>query len=342
MNASPVLRRKTRPAPVATDAPSPARLWRRSVVHGLARITGLTAAVEDVRFDVGGPETLPELAGEGALVALLEGPAGFALAVVDADVMAALVEVQTLGRVLRRPVTPRAPTSIDAAMVTEPLDRMLAAHDLLVDGGAAAAAGGPGPKTSGKVKGGGTDPDVPADDDETWQGPRNAGFRYATQIKRVDQIAAALADVQHHTVRFDLDLGSGARRGAIVLAFPEPPDTRSGPAGGPGADEEWSDRIHSTVMQTEMPLRAALGRLHRPIQDVTALQVGDILALPRMSLDQVRLTTPGGDTLAMGRLGRTGSVKAVRIDPTAIRSMPTFEPGHLPSQLGPQGSEGPK
>ncbi len=335
MNASPVLRRKTRPAAVATDAPSPARLWRRSVVHGLARIAGLTAAVEDVGFDAGGPETLPALVGEGALVALLEGPAGFALAILDAEVMAALVEVQTLGRVLSRPVAPRAPTSIDAAMITDPLDRMLAAHDLLVEGGGSAPEA-PKPKPAGKGAGQGTgsgaETDATSADDETWQGPRNAGFRYATQIKRVDQITPALADVQHHTVRFDLDLGSGARRGAIVLAFPEPPDARAGPSGGRAADVEWSDSIEATVMQTEMPLRAALGRLHRPIQDVTALQVGDILALPRMSLDQVRLTTPGGDTLAMGRLGRTGSVKAVRIDPTAIRPMPAFEAGQLPSQ----------
>ncbi len=287
------MQRKARPPDKAVRpvAPSPARLWRRAAVHGLSKTAGLAARIEEVEFRAATPEDLAGMVDAGTMIALLEGPAGFALALLDAEGLAALIEAQTMGRVLRRPLDGRSPSGIDAAMIADPLDRVLDAHDRLLTELAGPAAA---PARGAAISDGS---DVP-------------GYRYATHLTQSRQIAVALADAPHVLVTIALEFGEGARRGTLHLAFPDAPDAEAAVASG-----DWHARMEASVMQAEVPLRAVLARVRKPIHEVTGLAVGDLLVLPRTALDHVKMTAAGGVTVVEARLGRSGPSKAVRLFP---------------------------
>ncbi len=244
---------------------------------GLAATAGL---VEEARTTL---DPFIEGLPEPALLALLEGPGErFGLVVLDTQVLAALIEMQTTGRVVARPAEPRVPTRTDAIMCADFIDRTLELVDERVR------------------------------EAELEVAPAVTGFRYAIALAEARAIAMSLEDIPYRRFRFDIDLGQGAKSGVmqILLPFDPPGERRKG-----GAEAEaFADAMRAQVMETEAVLTATLFRREMTLAQAARLQVGDILTLPRETLTAVSLEALDGKVVARGRLGQQNGHRAVRLE----------------------------
>lgn len=290
-NADTLMRRKIgagRPAP-GSDAADPPALWRRAVSRGLHGAIGMQARLTAFEQADLSPGDLLRLPGASDLVALLEGAGGgFGLAILDPALLASMVEMQTAGRVAPRPAPERVPTDTDAAMVADPLDRVLA---LLEAGGED-----------------GADP--------------VRGLRYATRVQRPEALAPRLADVPHRLFALTLDLGQGARVGVLRLAVPQGVET-PGAAAAPDRCPDWQDRLSGAVLRGAVTLDARLPGLRLSVADLAALAPGAVLPLEPEALTQARLVVRGHE-VARARLGQAQGFRALRL---SLAADPSDAPG---------------
>lgn len=200
---SAVLARMLRPARAAPSAGmSGARAWTRALPRVSELKVGLIVSVEG--HDTGVTD-LTALLGEWdehALSLSVAGPGGArGLAVLSTELLAALIEVQTVGRVTNRAVTPRAPTAVDAALAGHVIDAWLAELAEVRAGSAAAA----------------------------WRHTRRIADARAGKL--------ALDDGVYEVETVHLSLGNGARTGTVRLVVPEGADALAerADAGGTGA-----------------------------------------------------------------------------------------------------------
>jgi flagellar motor switch protein FliM len=184
-----ILRRKAKQAPVRRPRDGAGEVWRRVLPRLAADGFGLELTVAG--FTEQTVDLHAELAPEdGALLLFLTdaygGPGG--LAVADAPLVTALVEVQTTGRVTSARRDPRRPTAVDAALVRHALDGWLA-------GLANARGEATAPSVYGQA------PDV-----------------RAALLK--------LEEGRWTETQVDLDLGGGKRAGRLTMYIPLPQEAR--------------------------------------------------------------------------------------------------------------------
>ncbi|MBJ3762837.1 FliM/FliN family flagellar motor switch protein [Maribius pontilimi] len=260
---------------------TPERVWRRAVQHGLMRAIGLEAVIGEVTCDTILPDAAGDLVEDGALVALLDGPLGYGLIVVSRDLLGAMLEMLTLGRVQKRPLSDRVVTATDAAILADPLDRVLATQQALVaEMGVATLA---------------------------------SGYRFATRIENTREIALSLEDETHDLFTIALEAGPGGpRSGKLTLVLPRAPVAPTDEAG----PQDWNARIESRVLGAQVPLTAELTRLSLSVRALQNLKPGDTLPLGRHAINDVKIVSTGGQPLCVGRLGQSGGRKAVRIGVT--------------------------
>jgi len=275
------LRRKlgaSRP-PVAVPMMTLARAWRLALVHGLSEAAGLILTMEDLQGRTIEPIDMPQLMERGDLAILLEGHNGFGVALFDVQFTAALIEAQTMGRVLVRPAASRMPTPTDGAMVADPLDRVLGLFETHA---------------------------------RTVEGAETCfGMRFATPLGDGRAVMLALPDEPHVLTEFILSFGGTDRRGRLRLILPAKLVT---PALNSVGDPDWQDRIERNLLGAQADLTAVLTRLHLPIERVTNFRVGEMLPISAKALSQVALTTCTGTIVAQGRLGQAGGNKAMLLD----------------------------
>ncbi|SHJ39050.1 flagellar motor switch protein FliM [Palleronia salina] len=280
-NPSP-LRRKIRDAP--TDAAphllTPERVWRRSVSHGFVRSIALEATVQEIAQTTVTPEDLRETVAPGSLVALLDGPAGYGLAILDPGGLAAMIEVQTMGRVQSRGLADRPVTALDAAMVADALDRVLAVQETLAA--------------------------------EMGAGRMMSGYRFAMRIANLREIALSLDDAPHDRVSISFAAGPGGPRQARLDIVLPRRDVAAASSDGP-VSSAWSQGLEQRLLGAEVTLRATLAQTRMTAADLQALAPGDTIALPQGALGAVALVGPGGHVLGTGRLGQSGGQKAIRL-----------------------------
>lgn len=262
----------------APPPPSPQRVWRRAVVHGLTRGLGLEVAAREAAVDPCLPDAAIALMQEGTLAALLDSPGGYGVAMLDAGSLSALVEWQTAGRLRAVAAAPRRPTATDAAMVADLLDRILSTQEAMV------AELAP--------------PRAPT------------GFRYATALAEPREIGLHLSDSTHDHWRIDLALGpDGKREGRLDLVLPREPSTPQ-----KKRSDGWERQIEARVMGCEIALTAQLARVTMGADRLRALAAGERITLPMRTISTVRVLGPGGDHVAIGRLGQSAGRKALRIE----------------------------
>ncbi|WP_099823365.1 FliM/FliN family flagellar motor switch protein [Oceaniglobus indicus] len=289
-----VLRRMMgeRPPPTPdVDEMTLERAWRLGIVRGLSRAIDLTCTVTSYRTAPLPAADIVSQIEAGDLAVLLEGTAGFGAAVLDAQVLAAMIESQTMGRVLSRTAAPRPVTRTDAAMAADPLDLVLSEFEARAEGlnGAESA----------------------------------AALRFATLPSGPEALALALPDEPHVLTEIVLRLGDGERTGRMrfILPLPRAPDPESAEDSGP----EWADGLERSVLASTVTLTAVLARLTMPVDAVARLAPGDLLMLNPKALSQVVMTGCTGQATARGRLGQSGGMKAVLLqdpDPPALSVLP--------------------
>lgn len=253
------------------------------------------------------PEALEPL----SLIALIEGPEeGLGILALPPETLSVLLEVQTMGTLAKAAPPPRKPTRIDASMVADFLDTVLA----------------------------GIEESLAETEAVVWAG----GFRYASYLDDPRPLGLLLEDIGYRLWQVEMGFGAGAeRRGKLVWAvpvngrgqalrrWPGMTDTPTGP--GPGAATlevqkaaEWQSRLQASVMGAAAQIDAVLDRVSLPLSAVLRLRPGMSLPISADALENLTLEGAGRRRLATARLGQHRGQRAVRLTETE-RAAPDLE-----------------
>lgn len=223
-------------------------------------------------------DTLPE----PALILVLDDKAGegLAAAVIDAALMAGMVEAMTTGTVTPGEGAARRPTRTDAALLAPVIDCALSALEAAAtEAGLAALA---------------------------------RGFRFASVAEGGRALSLLLEDGFYRLLAAEVDLAAGGRQGQLWLALPE-----QRPAVIPQVTDSASLRfradLQAQVEGAEARLQAVLLRLTLPLGQVMALHPGQQLPLPRADAGRIAVEGLDGRHVATARLGRHGNLRALRL-----------------------------
>jgi flagellar motor switch protein FliM len=288
---SDVIRRKIDRArlPQADGAPGADRGWRLALARAARDAMGLDVDFRRLSVSHAGLAEVLDLAPDRALVALLDGPrGGLGVLMLGSPVTAALIEMQTLGRLAAQAPPPRKPTRIDAAMVAGLVDRaLLGLDEALID-----------------------------EADRIWA----SGFRYASYLDEVRPLGLMLEEDSYRVLSADVALGTGGsetvRTGSVILILPAiGRGDRLQPLTDVPADSapQFTAALAAQVSQADCRLDAVIARLTMPLQQVMALQAGAVLALPHAGIDAVTVEATDGRRIARARLGQNRGMRALKI-----------------------------
>lgn len=269
-----------------------------------ADVPGLDSVVQQVDFaDLGLAEML-DLVEPGMFMAILEGQGeAMGLAVACPNVLAAVIEAQTTGRVDTAPVPPRAPTRTDAALIAPCLDTFLSLAGQLCA-------------------------DLP-------QAGLVTGYVYGSYLADPRPLGLMMDDRSYHVLHLRVSLGFGARIGDLRVFLPKSGAGPARAAQAPTAQEaarNWQEQLEYAVQASEVVVTAVLARLSISLSDALRLRPGDILKLPESALETLRIETISQDPICLGRLGQARGQRAVRL---------TSDPGVLTDPMGADAQQPP-
>ncbi len=299
------------PAPPPDDSRLVSRALRQAMVRAAETAADLQLSVLGISVEEVELDTLVPALEEGLLLVGIappeaEDPAGFVA--IDADTRSALIEAQTLGRLLPQPADPRPPTRADYAMA-EPFAETLLAQIALEAAATPLSGWTLGQQPCGRLT-----------------GAREVGLRLKAGVYR--------------QVALTLDFGVGERQGSLRLVLPDAGSMAATDGPAPAADDSWQPRLQAAVMGARSELRAVLHRLTMPIERAEALRIGDLLPLPGVSVASVQVEALDGRLIARARLGQMSGMRAVRIESPAAARMSEVPavPRVMPVAAGPEGS----
>lgn len=304
------LRRK---AKIARDeqearAMSPLRALRLATEKTADASFSLVLSVQGIERLLVDHAGLLKMVPDGVLLLLLDGPDGaVGVMTLDAATLAALIEMQTVGQVLARPLRERPLTRTDAAMAAPFVDGIL--HRMsqhLVD-----------------------------HPDTFWA----CGYRYGAMIDDRRSLGMALGAPDFHVFRLPLDIADGLRTGEVMLALPQ----RAAPVVKTnGADTgEISAQLQERVLDAPVRLDAILCRLSLPLSDFGRLAVGDVLPLPSDALREITIEAAGRQLVATGRLGKVDGMRALRLTNPDHRQLPSGGPELSAEAVPPRSAKSP-
>lgn len=282
-----VIRRKidrARPA-AAEGAPGADRGWRLALARAMRDAMALDIEFRRLSITRQNLAEILETVPERALLALLDGPAGgLGVIMLAPDVTAALIEMQTLGRLSAQPPAARKPSRIDAAMVAGVIDRALV----------------------------GLDATLADEADLAWAG----GFRYASWLEDARPLGLMLEEDGYRVLSATIALGDVGREGQVILILPaegrgERPAMTIDPQAS--AAPLFAQALQAQVMQTDCRLDAVIGRLTLPLRQIMDLAVGEVLVLPTAGIDAISLETIDGRRVAGARLGQHRGMRALKL-----------------------------
>ena len=266
------------------------RLWSLALARAAQVEMGVALRLANFSIERRTLGELIEMLPEPALICALDEGAGEAtgVAVIDAQLMAGMVEALTTGAIsVTERGAARRPTRTDAALLAPVLDHALAGFE--------AAA---------------TEADLPE-----WA----RGYRFAATVDGGRGLSLLLDDMPYRLLIAEVELSGGARSGRLLLALP---DGRGAVQGlvRPAPDGRFSQDLAAQVGGAEVRLEAVLMRLSLPLGTGMGLQVGQDLVLPRAEIGRIGMEGLDGRKVAMGRLGRQGSLRAVRLAAEAVEA----------------------
>ena len=289
-----VIRRKIqagRGAAEADTAGSAASVWSVALARAARGRMGLDLAVSGMADTRASVAEVLDLQPDRALIAVLEGP-GESLGVLSLspDILAGLIERQTLGRVTDIAPLPRRPTRTDAAMVGGLVDAALEG----LDAGLATLS------------------------DRVWA----SGFRYASFLEDARPLGLMLEDVGYRVLRAEVALEGGTKTGPVLLVLPA-----EGRLAPPEPAPQSADKAAALVFQaavaeqvraSDAVLDAVIARVTLPLSLAMALGVGEVIRLGSAALDRIDLEGIDGVRMAGGRLGQNRGMRALRLNEEAM------------------------
>ncbi|WP_380053049.1 FliM/FliN family flagellar motor switch protein [Falsihalocynthiibacter sp. SS001] len=249
-------------------------------------------------------DMLIEVIEQGRLYILVQAADGrMGLAVPDSALLAAVIEIQTMGEVTSFGPTERKPTRTDASMI-EPL--IAATLSELSDTGQEELA-------------------------------RLAGFSFGRLIEEHRHLALVLEQDEYWCFDIQADLGRVAKRGRLLLCFPTlPPEVPQEDTAE--SEHSWSATLEANVMEASVQIDAELHSFDLPLDQLAKLQVGDHVDIPREAIGRLKVKGGGGDIVATGRLGQANGRRAVRFMGLAGEDMTLDVVAEAPHPLELMGS----
>lgn len=297
-------RQHARPAETArSPATSLALAFARAASEGARLMVGTTSAISRRRTMDEALELIPEPA---LLLLLARDDGAPGVVALATDLMAALIESRTTGRLLTTAPTPRRPTQTDAVMVSDIIDGMLSGFEALLAGGAEA--------------------------------PWARGFRYTSFLDDMRSLCLLLDQEHYFTTGVEMTLGDGERIGRLELILPaEAPDCSAEadePQGESSDADLFQHGLKAGILAANCELDAVIARLTRSLGTVMALEPGTMLPLPAAGVDRITLEGINGEPVSRARLGQFNGMRALRLsgdrDPRLLTASPPRENAAMP------------
>ena len=271
-----------------TGADSPltsSRAVRLALAKSASDSVGLSLTVSSVIEDIVSIDDLLDQLDEGLMLVGLqcEGRVVGLLAL-DIQMRSAVVEIQTMGRLVARQAADRPPTATDKAMCEPVLSALLDALPAAVTG---------------------TNFDGWVD-----------GLSLGGMIESTRAAGLTLDDGSYRALRMTVDLGVADRETYLLLALPVV-TAEEDVLPEPQQPVDWATALRGTVSAAPATLDAVLHRFKIPIGRAQSLRVGQLVPLPGCTVNSVRLTAPGGRAVASAKLGQAGGMRALRIEDDA-------------------------
>ncbi|MDG1352631.1 MAG: FliM/FliN family flagellar motor switch protein [Sulfitobacter sp.] len=271
----------------AARAMSLGRALRLTAAKQADQMLGLALGMLGVTRKPTGIEDVAASFDATTLFLLMDGPGSqVAAAVLDAPLVAGLIQQQTMGRVT--PVPQEGParqhTATDAALCAPFVEALLGRAALL---------------------------------------PEEQADRELLQVYRFGVWAAdprvallALEAPAFEVIEMTLDLAAGARVGKLTLVIPVPvrvaaqEERAQTDSYGPPHSKSLADN----VLGLHAELTIALTRLRLPLQQITALKPGDLLDINLSSMAQALVLDKSGRAISRGTLGQIDGIRAVQVE----------------------------
>ncbi|QIE41849.1 hypothetical protein G5B39_07700 [Rhodobacteraceae bacterium SC52] len=253
------------------------RLALSKAAQDIVKANLVGGQVADLRVTLRGMEdVLPE----GGLWVVLQGHGRTrGLICVDPSLLAALVQAMTTGKVTGSDIATRRPTQTDALLVRRVLGCVLDTFVLRLAG-------------------------HPAED---WA----RGFQPRDRVSDPARLPHVLPDVVYRALSMEVDICGGLRSGSLVILLPR--------TGGEEVSPEtvqraaFAEAMGKTLRSATAELEAVLHRIRMPISEMTALEPGMVLTLPRDSLANVVLHGCDGRVVGRAKLGQSRGNRAVKL-----------------------------
>lgn len=267
--------------PVASPLTT-SRAVRLALVKAASDAGGLVLTVASTGDDVGRLDDLLGGLDTGLMLVGIHRKGALAgFVAVDMQLRAAMLEMQTMGRLSDHAADDRPTTGTDKALCDPLLAGFLAA-------------------LPPAVKGTGYEGWV----DDVTLGDRLADSRLAGLL---------LKDGDYRVLRMTVDLGAADRQGAVLLALPMQAQPVAEPV-APAKAVDWDSAFAAAVHGAPASLTARLHQFTMTLGQAQSLRVGDVVPLPGCTVSSVRLIAPDGRTVAQAKLGQLAGHRAVRIE----------------------------
>jgi flagellar motor switch protein FliM len=286
------------------QAMSPAKALRRAIARSADEqwaLPILASGVEEVRLDQ--EDAIDALPATGQMIVMIDGPTGeLGIALIDRQVVRALVEIQTISCVTSSDPGERAFTPTDAALVQPFVDDVFARFATNL---------GPHPAAALVL-----------------------GFRFGAMVGDRRTVANQMSAANYRSFQVDLDISIGARQGQLRLLLPEPVEAPAAPDEAP-REPEAEDQMMLVPAQLDVRLAA----VPISIAAAQALRPGDLLRLGPQALNEADLMAGEAFRVSTGTLGQMNGQRALRLHLPAGRE--TSDMLESEFSLAPGGALGP-
>ena len=261
---------------------SPAKALRLALAKAADKLFDLALTVTMVEQQARAHGKLQKDVGDDGLLVLLDGAGGARGALkVDIQVLAALIEVQTMNTVRKVVADPRPVTPTDAAIVSPLVNAMLDGFDEQLKAAA---------------------PEY-----------EKQAFRFGDMFEDARTMAMALEAPEYDVYRLTLDIEEGAKTGVLTLILPQlakiMPDNKAAKSGAAG-----DIKLEKSALEAPVALDTVLARISLPLKKICELAPGMQLPIDGESLKRAELVASGGQVIAKVRMGQVNGWRAVRLD----------------------------
>ncbi len=279
-----VLRRMTqRTVAAPQEVPlTSSRAVRVAVKRAADSAHGLSVTVEGLQEEVFSLDGIADALGaDWLLLGLYRDGALAGLAAADQQLRSAVIELQTIGKVLETVAGAREPTNTDAMMFTPFMAALLKS---LAD-------------------------TTPRTDLDGW----TEGVQVGARVTTTRSAALSLPEHDYRLVRLVIDLGVGDRQGGLAILLP----AGTKPVAEvvlPSKGAVWHPGFRNGVAAAPACLTAELHRFKLPLCQIEGFQAGQLIPLSGCTVASVKLTDANGREAAKARLGQYAGMRAVRIE----------------------------